>query len=348
MKNNLLNLLRCPKSKLNLDYNESSNKLENPNKNIQYKIENNIPVLFSDLSNSDTSIITWWKDLYKQLYEDFDKHLNRENIHKFLNDFEDLMKVQNHLFYRNLIRDKKLQDKTILEIGSGSGAHSAAIKRHGARVIACDITYERCFSTDKKLKLLDGNDHLTINASAENLPIKDNTLDYVYSNGVLHHASDTNKCVDEAFRVLKKDGKAVIMLYCRTSAEYYFNIFPKALITGSFFKYKDEANWVGVVTEGKKKFFEVKNPITRVYNKSEIKRLFHKFEILSLEKAYFSFKDFAFPKLTQIRTMILKLFGNKDHIGGKIVYGNSVVPLTKTEKKLSKFFGFFWYITVKK
>ena len=143
----------------------------------------------------------------------------------------------------------------------GHESHSAVIKRLGADLIACDITFDRCFSTEKKLNLIENNfDHLTINSPSENLPIKDEVFDYVYSNGVLHHADDTNKCIDEIYRVLKKNGKAVIMLYCRQSAEYYFNILPKALLTGSIFKYKDEANWVGVVTEGKRKFFETKNP----------------------------------------------------------------------------------------
>lgn len=347
LKNNT-KLLRCPLSLQDLIY-ISGNELLSKDKSKKYKIENNIPILFGKKSDADDKIMTWWKDLYKQLYENFDDSLNKKNIHEYLNDFQNLMEKQNHLLYRNLLSKYDLKDKRLLEIGSGSGAHSAVIKRFGANLIACDITFDRCFSTEKKLNLIDNDyDHLTINSSAENLPIKDEVFDYVYSNGVLHHADDTTKCIDEIYRVLKKNGKAVIMLYCRQSAEYYFNILPKAIVTGSIFKYKDESNWVGVVTEGKSKFFETKNPITRVYNKSEILTLFKKFNLVSLEKAYFSYKDFAIPRLTQTREAILKFFGNKSHPGGKIVYGNPVVPLTSLEKKLSKFFGFFWYITVSK
>ena len=66
---------------------------------------------------------------------------------------------------------------------TGMKTESAAIKRLGADLIACDITFDRCFSTEKKLNLIDNNyDHLTINSSAENLPIKDEVFDYVYSN----------------------------------------------------------------------------------------------------------------------------------------------------------------------
>ena len=32
--------------------------------------------------------MTWWKDLYKQLYENFDDSLNKKNIHEYLNDFQ--------------------------------------------------------------------------------------------------------------------------------------------------------------------------------------------------------------------------------------------------------------------
>jgi SAM-dependent methyltransferase len=39
----------------------------------------------------------------------------------------------------------------------------------------------------------------------------------VYSFGVMHHAPDTQKCIDEAYRVLRPGGQALIMLYHRHS-----------------------------------------------------------------------------------------------------------------------------------
>ena len=137
-------------------------------KSKKYKIENNIPILFGKKSDADDKIMTWWKDLYKQLYENFDDNLNKKNIHFYLNDFQNLMEKQNHLLYRNLLSKYDLKDKRLLEIGSGSGAHSAVIKRLGANLIACDITFDRCFSTEKKLNLIDNDcNHLTINSSAK-------------------------------------------------------------------------------------------------------------------------------------------------------------------------------------
>ena len=54
-------------------------------------------------------------------------------------------------------------------------------------------------------------------ADAENLPFTDALFDYVYSFGVMHHAPDTQRCVEEAYRVLRPGGQALIMLYHRHS-----------------------------------------------------------------------------------------------------------------------------------
>ena len=341
------NLLICPSSSEPLILSKKKNILHNKNHSKKYEIKENIPILFNNKNAQDIKIITWWKDLYQQLYYDFDKSLNKKNILNNLNLFEDLMKKQDHLLFTEMLQNK-IREKICLEIGSGSGAHSALMKSKGARMVSVDITFERCLSTYKKLDLINGPDSLVINCSAENIPIKQASVDFVYSNGVLHHADNTNRCIDEVHRVLKPNGLAIISLYCRQSAEYYFNLIPKAVIFGSIFKYKKEANWIGEITEGKTKYSNTKNPITRVYNKNEIIDLFLNFKVISLRKHFFSYKDFAIPKLTQLRDKILNFFKCEYHEGGNIVYGRPIIPLTNNEKKLSKYFGFFWYIVVQK
>jgi len=344
-----IKFIKVPQSGQELDISLSEKKLVSKKNNFEYLIKNNIPIFFTDISKSDQKIVTWWTDLYKQLYQKFDESLDETKLEESLKLFYDLMKKQNHLIYRNLLNKFDIKEKIVLEIGSGSGAHSALLKSKGARMLSCDISLDRCKSTNQKLELIkNDNESLVINCSAEKLPIKDNSVDFVYSNGVLHHAENTNNCINEVFRVLKKNGVAVIMLYCRQSAEYYCNILPKAIIKRSFFKFKKEENWVGEVTEGKTKFSNVKNPVTRVYNRDEILKLFENFNILSLDKTFFSFKDFAIPKLTQIREVVFQIFGKKAHKGGEIVYGKPVVPLLFLEKKLGKYAGFFWYINGKK
>ena len=257
------------------------------------------------------------------------------------------MKKNKHLLVNEML-SQDITNRSILEIGSGSGAHSALLKAKGAKVCSVDISLPRVISTYKKLSLVNKKSFLCLNCDAENLPIIDKSFDFVYSNGVLHHSKSTTKTIKEVYRVLKPSGKAVIMLYSRFSAEYLFNIIPRALLFGSFFSKKKEAEWIGEVTEGKPVFGKTKNPITRVYSKKQLKILFKDFEIISMRKSSFYFKDFCIPRLTQLREILLKLFGCKLHDGGKIIYGKAVIPQTKIELLLSSYLGFAWNIVVRK
>ena len=57
-----------------------------------------------------------------------------------------------------------------------------------------------------------------IESSLLDISLKDEIADLVWSNGVIHHTSDYNKCLSEFNRVLKKEGKLfytlVVLLDC--------------------------------------------------------------------------------------------------------------------------------------
>ena len=53
--------------------------------------------------------------------------------------------------------------------------------------------------------------------NAEILSFEDESFDFVYSWGVLHHSPNTRKCFDEIYRVLRPGGKAKIMIYHKYS-----------------------------------------------------------------------------------------------------------------------------------
>jgi ubiquinone/menaquinone biosynthesis C-methylase UbiE len=52
---------------------------------------------------------------------------------------------------------------------------------------------------------------------AENLLFENDSFDIIYSWGVLHHTPDMQKAIDEIYRVLKPEGKVIIMMYNRYS-----------------------------------------------------------------------------------------------------------------------------------
>ncbi|OFX08813.1 MAG: hypothetical protein A2516_08635 [Alphaproteobacteria bacterium RIFOXYD12_FULL_60_8] len=297
-------------------------------------------------NSSKTDIQKWWGDLYAQLYKSTDANLTSERLLQMVDDFEDMMRQRLHLVTEEMPL-RQLANKRILEIGPGGGGHCCLFKKYGAEVVAVDITVERALSTAGKLSLMAGPESLGFNADGENLPFADDSFDIVYSNGVLHHSENTDKCIAEVCRVLKPGGKAVIMLYSRHSATFWLNIVPRAIITGEMFRWP-EPQWIGRLTEGTPKHGDTKNPFTRVYSAAEMRRAFAAFDIKSLRKSSFQFDNFCIPKLTQLRAAVMKLFGRKAHPGGVLVYGSPFMNETALELWLGKYMGFAWNIVAEK
>src|SRR5262249_55883501 len=65
-----------------------------------------------------------------------------------------------------------------------------------------------------------GGDGFTAQGNAEALPIRDECMDVVYSNGVLHHTPNFSVAMDEVYRVLKPHGRAIIALYSTYSVQF--------------------------------------------------------------------------------------------------------------------------------
>jgi len=104
----------------------------------------------------------------------------------------------------------------VLEVGCGIGLDSARMAQHGLSVTALDLTVIGASTANGRARLRKF-DAAYLCADAEHLPFADGAFDYVYSFGVLHHAPDTQRCIDEAYRVLRPGGQALIMLYHRRS-----------------------------------------------------------------------------------------------------------------------------------
>lgn len=100
----------------------------------------------------------------------------------------------------------------LLEIGCGSGADLEIFSQYQdlKKITAIDLgenikTLSKKYRERKDISILRGN--------ALNLNFESNKFDVIYSFGVFHHTSDPIKCLNEAFRVLKKDGAIFLYLY---------------------------------------------------------------------------------------------------------------------------------------
>ena len=281
----------------------------------------------------------FWGAVYRTAHAASDAALTPDALSRGLDDLEDMFRYRAHLAVTEM--PEALAGKRVLEVGSGAGGHSALFAKKGARVTALDLTPDRVRATQAKFDLLAAPGCSATQGDAERLPFPDDTFDIVYSNGVLHHSPRTDVAIDEVFRVLKPGGRAVVMLYCKSSFHYWFTlVLCTGLLKGAMFKSRD---WIGHASEwiGDAPQTAV-NPITRCYTASEIRRLFGRFDRVSLRKSEFAL---AFvPKLGRWWRARRARQG-KLHPGGALVYGAPWVIATPFEMWLGRRMGWGWNIT---
>lgn len=111
-----------------------------------------------------------------------------------------------------------LKGKRVLEIGLGYGTLGNLIALRDCDYFGLDIAAGPAKMMRYRLELLDSERFGSSGqGSALALPFVDNYFDYVYTIGCLHHTGNLSLAVQEIHRVLKPDGKAVVMLYNRHS-----------------------------------------------------------------------------------------------------------------------------------
>lgn len=113
--------------------------------------------------------------------------------------------------------------KQVLEIGTGNGAEGVMFALNGAHYTGVDLTEAALEATRKHFAVM-GLTGKFQRENAEHLGFPDEAFDWVFSHGVLHHTPDTQAAINEAHRVLKPGGRAIIMLYHKHSFNYYVRI----------------------------------------------------------------------------------------------------------------------------
>lgn len=102
-----------------------------------------------------------------------------------------------------------LNGKRLLDLGCGTGIAAVYFALKGANVFAVDISPEMLKKADE-LSHKYGVKLSMFKMTAENLRFEDETFDFVFGRGVLHHM-DISLSMPEVSRVLKRGGKAIFL-----------------------------------------------------------------------------------------------------------------------------------------
>jgi ubiquinone/menaquinone biosynthesis C-methylase UbiE len=114
-----------------------------------------------------------------------------------------------------------LKGKHLLEIGCGMGYDSLEFLKRGVLVTATDLTLNAVKMTRDHFAVENVQAEEVRTANALDLPFADNTFDAVWANGVLHATGDTGRAIQEARRVLKPGGRAMISHFYRKPSWMY-------------------------------------------------------------------------------------------------------------------------------
>jgi len=123
--------------------------------------------------------------------------------------------------FDSLIDFDSLGVKDVLEIGVGCGSHAGLLARHAGSFVGIDLTNYAVGTTNQRLKTFGLNGKI-LRMDAEMLQFEDESFDFIWTWGVIHHSADTRQVLKEMRRVLRPGGTAVTMVYHRGLWNYYF------------------------------------------------------------------------------------------------------------------------------
>lgn len=150
------------------------------------------------------------EEFSRQFYEEIDK--------RFFTDAGTIIRSRK-IPFDTLIDFDSLKNKEVLEIGCGNGSHAQLLATHARAYTGIDLTSYAVTSTGKRLGYL-GVPAVVARMDAEAMEFPDESFDFIWSWGVIHHSANTRKIVEEMYRVLRPGGEARIMVYYRSFWSY--------------------------------------------------------------------------------------------------------------------------------
>lgn len=297
-------------------------------------------------ASAKSDIRAFWGAMYRSAYSGIDDELDRETLLRLLDETQSMFRYRRHIAATEMPLEN-LVGKNVLEVGSGGGSHSALFASHGATVTAIDITMDRVHATARKFELLAeraAGCH-ALQGDAENLPFSDATFDIVYSNGVLHHSPNTEKAISEVFRVLRPGGRAIVMLYCKSSINYWLTFWlGYGILRGGLWRHG--ADRLGARTEWAGDDAQtIENPITKCYTRHQMTDMFGSFVDVTLRKS-----DFSIVHLPKIGKHYRRWLEKRQrmHSGGLLPYGAPWPIASVFELWVGQYLGWAWNIAAAK
>lgn len=192
--------------------------------------------------NKNSPNVEWWNNnpmtyVEEEIENWSDKSRlvgSKEQFITLNNDYLDTNPWLND-FFAKYKKDKTLEKLKVLDIGTGWGSSSLLLESLGCDVTAIDLSNTSIEGAKKNHSFFGQGSIQLLQMDAEKLDFPDDSFDYAFSWGVIHHSNCTENALSEIRRVLKPGGKGMLMVYNRLSTRYYLIGFWYLFFKGKIF-----------------------------------------------------------------------------------------------------------------
>ena len=193
-----------------------------------------------------------------------------DKVHDKYDFMNDIMSLGSHRLWKKefikIINPKP--SEIIIDMASGTGDISKLIsnKYSNQNILRMDPNYLMLKKGSNNFKK---NEKIVeICASAENIPLKDNLVDtYAISFGI-RNAYDTQKALEEAFRITKKGGKFICLEFFKIN---------RPILKELYKIYSNTIPTIGEIIVGDRKPYEyLTSSIEKFYTQDEFKNMLEK------------------------------------------------------------------------
>ena len=115
-----------------------------------------------------------------------------------------------------------LSGKVVLEAGCGAGRFTELLLKKGATLVSSDLSS----AVEVNAENFPINDkHLVIQSDINDMPYADESFDLVVCLGVIQHTTNSEKTIEDLYKLVKKGGTLVIDHYSFNKS-HYFRVAP--------------------------------------------------------------------------------------------------------------------------
>lgn len=127
---------------------------------------------------------------FDRVFKHYDNFIRLFNLNK-MDEIKDVLKIN--------------KDEVVLDIGGGTGKLAEYISENCKAVYVLDESSGMLSKVKKSQKIV------TVLGNALTTNFESSSFDAVVISDVLHHIKDQKRLIEEAYRILKSDGRLIIM-----------------------------------------------------------------------------------------------------------------------------------------